>query len=95
MAGVLQEILAAKRGEVERSRAQVSRAELERRAAQADPPRGFERALRARIAQGKRGRVAILTGCAQQVIDPNINDAAIRLLNRHGIEVASPRGEGC
>ncbi len=45
--------------------------------------------------QGKRGRVAILTGCAQQVIDPNINDAAIRLLNRHGIEVTSPRGEGC
>jgi glycolate oxidase iron-sulfur subunit len=36
-----------------------------------------------------------LTGCAQQVIDSNINDAAIRLLNRHGIEVTSPRDEGC
>lgn len=47
------------------------------------------------VAQGKRGRVAILTGCVQQVIDPNINDAAIRLLNRHGIEVTSSRGEGC
>ena len=52
-------------------------------------------ASRGAVAQGKRGRVAILTGCAQQVIDPNINDAAIRLLNCHGIEVASPRGEGC
>lgn len=47
------------------------------------------------VAQDRRGRVAILTGCAQQVIDPNINDAAIRLLNRHGIEVTSPRDEGC
>ncbi|WP_371424877.1 glycolate oxidase subunit GlcF [Tardiphaga sp.] len=47
------------------------------------------------VLQGRRGRVTILTGCAQQVIDPNINDAAIRLLNRHGIEVTSPRGEGC
>ncbi len=45
--------------------------------------------------RGRLGRVAILTGCAQQVVDPNINDAAIRLLNRHGIEVTSPRGEGC
>ena len=43
----------------------------------------------------RRGRVAILTGCAQQVIAPGINDAAIRLLRRHGIEVTSPRGEGC
>ncbi len=47
------------------------------------------------VVQDRRGRVAILTGCAQQVIDPNINDAAIRLLNRHGIEVTSPRGGGC
>ena len=47
------------------------------------------------VAQDRRGRVAILTGCAQQVIDPDINDAAIRLLNRHGIEVTSPRDEGC
>ncbi len=47
------------------------------------------------VVQDRRGRVAILTGCAQQVIDPDINDAAIRLLNRHGIEVTSPRGGGC
>lgn len=47
------------------------------------------------VAQGNRGRVALLAGCVQQVIDPNINDAAIRLLNRHGIEVANPQGEAC
>ena len=32
-------------------------------------------------------RVALLTGCVQKVLSPQINDATIRLLNRHGIEV--------
>ncbi len=44
---------------------------------------------------GRRGRVALLTGCAQPVLDPGINDATIRLLNRLGIEVVLPKGEGC
>src|SRR4051812_37053285 len=40
------------------------------------------------ISQGaRRGRVALLQGCAQSVLDPGINAAAIRLLTRHGIEV--------
>lgn len=43
----------------------------------------------------KRGRVALLTGCAQQVLRPQINDAAIDLLNRLGVEVVLPKGEGC
>jgi glycolate oxidase iron-sulfur subunit len=43
----------------------------------------------------RRGRVAILSGCANQVLTPQTNDAAIRLLNRHGIEVVLPEGEGC
>jgi glycolate oxidase iron-sulfur subunit len=43
----------------------------------------------------KRGRVAILSGCAQPVLKPGFNEAAIRLLNRHGIEVIQARGEGC
>ena len=42
-----------------------------------------------------RGRVAILTGCAQPVLDPGTNEATIRLLNRAGIEVVVPRGEAC
>ncbi|CAM5771376.1 glycolate oxidase iron-sulfur subunit [Labrys miyagiensis] len=43
----------------------------------------------------RKGRVALLTGCAQAELAPGINEAAIRLLNRHGIEVVLPRGEGC
>ncbi|TCD16620.1 glycolate oxidase subunit GlcF [Oricola cellulosilytica] len=43
----------------------------------------------------RRGRVAILTGCAQPVLKPGINAAAIDLLTRLGIEVVVPEGEGC
>jgi len=43
----------------------------------------------------QRGRVALLTGCAQPVLDPGINVAAVRLLSRFGVEVVFPRGEGC
>ena len=47
-------------------------------------------------AQGeKRGRVAILAGCAQPVLRPEINEAAIRLLNRLGIEVVVAEDAGC
>jgi glycolate oxidase iron-sulfur subunit len=42
-----------------------------------------------------KGRVAILAGCAQSVLDPGINAAAVRLLNRLGVEVITPKGEGC
>ncbi|MGL4728955.1 MAG: glycolate oxidase subunit GlcF [Bosea sp. (in: a-proteobacteria)] len=43
----------------------------------------------------RKGRVALLTGCAQPVLNPGINEATIRLLNRHDIEVVLPKGEGC
>ncbi|MFG5121399.1 heterodisulfide reductase-related iron-sulfur binding cluster [Methylorubrum sp. POS3] len=43
----------------------------------------------------RRGRVALLRGCAQSVLRPDFNEAAIRLLNRHGVEVVQPKGEGC
>ncbi|WP_442578990.1 glycolate oxidase subunit GlcF [Mesorhizobium sp. ASY16-5R] len=43
----------------------------------------------------KRGRVALLTGCAQSVLEPGINEATVRLLNRLGVEVVVPEGEGC
>jgi glycolate oxidase iron-sulfur subunit len=46
-------------------------------------------------AGARRGRVAILSGCAQPVLEPGFNAAAVRLLNRHGIEVVQPKGEGC
>jgi len=43
----------------------------------------------------RRGRVALLQGCAQQVLAPRINQAAIRLLTRHGIEVVLVADEQC
>ncbi len=43
----------------------------------------------------RRGRVAILTGCAQPVLDPGINEATIALLTRLGVEVVVPQSEGC
>jgi glycolate oxidase iron-sulfur subunit len=47
-------------------------------------------------AQGpRRARVALLAGCAQQVLAPEINAAAVRVLARNGVEVAIPRGQGC
>lgn len=42
-----------------------------------------------------RGRVAILAGCAQPVLDPGINVATTRLLQRLGVEIVTPKGEGC
>ena len=42
-----------------------------------------------------RRRVALMAGCAQRVLDPEINDATIRLLTRHGCEVSIVRGVGC
>jgi glycolate oxidase iron-sulfur subunit len=43
----------------------------------------------------RRGRVALLQGCAQQVLAPEINAAAISVLTRHGIEVVLADGEQC
>jgi glycolate oxidase iron-sulfur subunit len=43
----------------------------------------------------RRGRVALLQGCAQQVLAPRINQAAINLLTRHGLEVVLVKDEQC
>jgi glycolate oxidase iron-sulfur subunit len=42
----------------------------------------------------RQARVALLTGCVSPVIAPSINEAAIRLLTRHGAEVIVAE-EGC
>ena len=52
--------------------------------ARVHPPKGI-----------RRGRVALLAGCAQQVLAPSINEATIRLLTRLGIEVVVAKGAGC
>jgi len=43
----------------------------------------------------RRGRVALLSGCINPVLAPSTNEAAIRLLNRNGIEVVIAAGEAC
>jgi glycolate oxidase iron-sulfur subunit len=43
----------------------------------------------------RRGRVALLTGCVQQVLEPDINAATVEVLGRNGIEVVIPPGQGC
>jgi glycolate oxidase iron-sulfur subunit len=43
----------------------------------------------------RRGRVALMSGCANDVLDPAINEATVRILTRHGIEVVTAEGEGC
>jgi glycolate oxidase iron-sulfur subunit len=43
----------------------------------------------------RRGRVALLSGCVNPVLSPATTEAAIRLLNRHGVEVVIAQGEAC
>lgn len=43
----------------------------------------------------RRARVALLAGCAQQVLEPDITAAAVTVLARNGVEVYIPRGQGC
>jgi glycolate oxidase iron-sulfur subunit len=59
---------------------------------------------RGRLPQGRRvfpaegttkGRVALMTGCVTPVIGPSVNEAAVSVLTRHGIEVVRPDGQGC
>lgn len=43
----------------------------------------------------RRARVALLTGCAQQVLDPDITRATVEVLTRNGVEVVIPEEQGC
>ncbi|MEZ5841390.1 MAG: glycolate oxidase subunit GlcF [Hyphomicrobiales bacterium] len=43
----------------------------------------------------RRGRVALLAGCAQPVLTPEVNAATIALLTRNGIEVVQAEKAGC
>jgi glycolate oxidase iron-sulfur subunit len=59
------------------------------------PPSGLAGARTHRAVGTRRARVALLAGCAQQVLDPGINDATIRLLTRMGVDVVVAKGAGC
>ncbi|MDT8342901.1 MAG: glycolate oxidase subunit GlcF [Thermohalobaculum sp.] len=43
----------------------------------------------------RKGRVALMTGCAQKALNADINAATIRLLTRHGWDVVIAEGAGC
>ncbi|MDX1402530.1 MAG: 4Fe-4S dicluster domain-containing protein, partial [Kiloniellales bacterium] len=43
----------------------------------------------------RKARVALLSGCANPALAPEINEATVRLLTRLGIEVVIPEGAGC
>ncbi len=43
----------------------------------------------------KRGRVALLTGCVQQVLAPEINRATLEVLSANGIETVIPKDQAC
>jgi glycolate oxidase iron-sulfur subunit len=58
---------------------------------------GLREALPARLepAGVTRGTVALLTGCVQSVLFPEVNRATARLLARAGYTVVIPSGQGC
>ncbi len=43
----------------------------------------------------RQARVALLAGCVNDLLEPEINAAAIAVLTRHGVEVVVPEGLGC
>jgi glycolate oxidase iron-sulfur subunit len=43
----------------------------------------------------RRARVALLAGCAQQVLAPGINRATLQVLAANGVEVVIPRSQAC
>jgi glycolate oxidase iron-sulfur subunit len=60
------------------------------------PPQPPSRSRRFYPAEGpRRARIALLDGCANPILSPSINDSAIRILTRYGVEVVIAAGEGC
>ena len=47
------------------------------------------------LSGGQRKRVALMPGCGQQVLAPEVNEATVRLLTRLDIEVVNVAGSGC
>jgi glycolate oxidase iron-sulfur subunit len=43
----------------------------------------------------RRARMALLSGCVQPVLAPEIDEAVVRLLTRHGVEMVVAAGQAC
>jgi glycolate oxidase iron-sulfur subunit len=65
----------------------------------AEEPRRAERISSVPAPSGKLvhriKRVALLPGCVQPTLRPEINEAAVRLFNRYGVDVVVAKGTGC
>jgi glycolate oxidase iron-sulfur subunit len=71
------------------------RAMLEAVPSQVPSPSAVDRPQTFAAEGQRRGRVALMNGCGQQVLAPEVNEATVRLLARHGIEVVIADGSGC
>ncbi|MEM6971497.1 MAG: glycolate oxidase subunit GlcF [Pseudomonadota bacterium] len=60
-----------------------------------EPPARHDRPQVHAAEGARRGRVALMTGCAQMALDAEINGSTIRLLTRHGFDVVIAKGIGC
>ena len=61
----------------------------------AKPPSGVDKPQTFPAQGTRRARVALMTGCAQKVLAPEINEASVRLLTRLGVEVVVAKGAVC
>ncbi|MTI11479.1 glycolate oxidase subunit GlcF [Curvivirga aplysinae] len=59
------------------------------------PPSQYDKPQSFKAEKKKRGRVVLMNGCAQKVLNTDINEATIRLLTRLGVEVVVAKGAGC
>ncbi|HEX2885090.1 glycolate oxidase subunit GlcF [Vineibacter terrae] len=71
------------------------RAMLDAVPASLPPPSAVDRPQAFAAAGARQKRVALMNGCGQQVLAPDVNEATVRLLTRHGIEVVIAPGAGC
>ncbi|MEH6527989.1 MAG: glycolate oxidase subunit GlcF [Sneathiella sp.] len=71
------------------------RAMLDMAPTKLEPPSALDGIEQHKPSVPRKKRVVLMTGCAQKVLAPDINDSTIRLLTRHGVEVIIPKAAGC
>ena len=59
------------------------------------PPHSMRTAQTVPAVGQRKGRVALLAGCINDLLAPQINELAIRVLTRHGFDVVLAKGAGC
>src|ERR1700728_2685579 len=65
------------------------------RLAPSRPPHSVRAAQTIPAVGPRKGRVALLAGCINDLLAPQINESAIRVLTRHGFDVVLANGAGC